>query len=60
VRVRALDMQIEFDAGETIHTEISRKFTRDSTERTLREGGMKLHHFWDDDGVFALALARRA
>ena len=60
VHVRALAMKLEFDAGETINTEISRKFTRETTERTLREGGMQLQHFWDDDGAFALALARRA
>ena len=58
--VRALDLRVDFDAGETIHTEISRKFTRETIERTLREGGMRLHQFWDDDGEFALALARRA
>ena len=60
VHVRALDLEVAFDAGETIHTEISRKFTRESIERTLREGGMRLHQLWDDEGAFALALARRA
>jgi L-histidine N-alpha-methyltransferase len=60
VNVRALNLRVDFDAGETIHTEISRKFTRETTERTLREGGLRMTHFWDDEGAFALALARRA
>lgn len=60
VTIRALDLAIDFDAGETILTEISRKFTRETVDHTLREGGMRLERFFDDDGVFALALARKA
>jgi L-histidine N-alpha-methyltransferase len=59
VTIADLDLRIDFDAGETLLTEISRKFTRKTAEGTLREGGMRLEHFFDDDGIFALALARR-
>jgi L-histidine N-alpha-methyltransferase len=59
VTVRALDLAVDFDSGETLLTEISRKFTRKTAEKTLREGGMKLERFFDDDGVFGLALARK-
>jgi L-histidine N-alpha-methyltransferase len=68
VTLRALGLHVDFDAGETLLTEISRKFTKTSIERTLREGGMRLEKLFDVagpsgaelDGQFALALARRA
>ena len=44
--------------GERILTEISRKFTRASTERTLAQGGMELLEWIPDDGgMFALCVA---
>ena len=60
IRVGALDLAVEFAAGETLHTEISRKFTRASVERLLAEAGLKLERwFTPDDGYFSLSLARR-
>ena len=59
VVLRAIDLVLELEAGERILTEISRKFTRESTAATLEGGGMALER-WYDDGEFALALARRA
>ena len=59
VTVGALDLRVDFDAGETLLTEISRKFTRKTAESTLREGGLRLERFFDDDGAFGLALARK-
>ncbi len=58
VRIGALDLRLEIAAGERILTEISRKFTRDVLEATLRAGGMTLDA-WYSDGAFALVLARR-
>ena len=59
VNVPALGMTIDFEAGESILTEISRKFTRESLEATVRGGGMEIDT-WYSDGAFALVLARRA
>lgn len=60
VRLGALDLEIEFEAGETLRTELSHKYTRRSVEALLQETGLELD-LWetDPDGLFALALARR-
>jgi L-histidine N-alpha-methyltransferase len=61
VRMRAIDLTIEVADGESILTEISRKFTRASVGRTLREGDMRLEEWLADDvGAFALVLAAKA
>lgn len=61
VTLRAIDLSFEIAAGERLLTEISRKFTRESLEDTLVRGGMRLERWLAaNDGVFALALARRA
>jgi len=58
VRIGALDLVVEFAAGETIHTETSRKFTRASLEAMLRVGGFRpTHWFASAEDAFALALA---
>ena len=58
VRMEAFDLELQVAAGERIHTEISRKFTRDSTHRLLAEAGFCLDHwFVSDDEYFGLALA---
>jgi L-histidine Nalpha-methyltransferase len=58
--LRAIDLRVELAAGERVMTEISRKFTRSSVERTLAQGGMRLTDwFVGDDGAFALCLAER-
>jgi L-histidine N-alpha-methyltransferase len=58
VRLCAIDLDFELGAGESILTEISRKFTRASVERTLGEAGMTLERWLPaEDGAFALALA---
>jgi L-histidine N-alpha-methyltransferase len=59
VRLRAIDLTFELDEGETILTEISRKFTREAVERMLFQGAMRLDE-WMTDGQFALVLATRA
>jgi L-histidine N-alpha-methyltransferase len=56
--LRAIDLRVPLDAGETIFTEISRKFTRATATSMLESGGWRPRR-WDvsDDGAFALALA---
>ena len=59
VRIEALDLELEIQAGERIRTEISRKFTRPSTEELLATSGFRLRHWFEsEDGYFGLALAQ--
>jgi len=61
VRIRRLGLRIPFADGETIHTEISRKFTRDSVEELYRRAGLEMVGWHvPDNGWFALSVARRA
>jgi L-histidine N-alpha-methyltransferase len=60
VFLRAIDLRFELSEGERVMTEISRKFTRESVERTLSEGRMQLEEWLPAaDSSFALAVARR-
>ena len=57
VRIGALDMQVEFAAGDEIRTEISRKFRRSQFERELKVAGFRLQEWFCDDAArFGLAL----
>lgn len=49
-----------FRAGETLHTEVSCKYTRDSVEEMLGSAGLELERWAVEDPGFALALARPA
>lgn len=61
VRVDALDLEVEFEAGEPILTELSHKYTRPSVESLLGAAGLELVRWdTDPDGLFALGLARPA
>jgi L-histidine Nalpha-methyltransferase len=58
VRIRALGIEVPFAAGESILTEISRKFTRESVERAYAESGFGLRRWCEDaDGCYALSVA---
>jgi len=58
VSIRALDLTIDFAAGEMIHTEISRKFTREEVELGLDAAGFQLLRWYTpSNNFFALALA---
>ncbi|HUV10721.1 MAG TPA: L-histidine N(alpha)-methyltransferase, partial [Acidimicrobiia bacterium] len=60
VRVGALDLAVEFAAGEEMRTEISAKFTRARVEQVMDGAGLRLEHWWTDPaGDFALSLSRR-
>ncbi|HEY3818226.1 MAG TPA: L-histidine N(alpha)-methyltransferase [Polyangiaceae bacterium] len=59
--LRAIDLSLELERGESILTEISRKFTRATVERTLFQGAMRLVDWLSDaDGQFALVVAAKA
>jgi len=61
VTVRALDLSVDFDAGEEMRTEISAKFTRPRLEGDLDAADLELvRWFTDPAGLFALSLSRPA
>ena len=58
VRVDALELDVAFDDGEEMRTEVSAKFRRAGVEQELQAAGLELVAWWTDpDGDFAL-LAR--
>jgi L-histidine N-alpha-methyltransferase len=60
VRVAALELDVEFAAGEEMRTEVSAKFTREQVVDELGDAGLRVARWWTDpDGDFALLLARR-
>ena len=59
VRLEVLEMAVRIAAGESILTELSHKYTRESAEALLDDGGFRLERWeTDEQGRFALALAR--
>jgi L-histidine N-alpha-methyltransferase len=60
VKVVDLELEIEFEPGEELRTEISAKFTRRRLEADYRAAGLALERwFTDPRRRFALSLARR-
>ncbi|AKS36050.1 L-histidine N(alpha)-methyltransferase [Mycolicibacterium goodii] len=60
VRIPALDLEIDFAAGEQMLTEVSCKFRPDSVAAELAEAGLRQTHWWTDPaGDFGLSLAVR-
>ena len=58
VTVLALELTVDFDAGEEMRTEISAKFRRAGVEAELAAAGFELVHWWTDRrGDFALSLS---
>ncbi len=56
-RIDALGMDVDFEAGEEIRTEISCKFTRDSLVREYTAADLDLIAWYtDSDGLFGLSL----
>ncbi len=49
VEITDLEMTVTFEAGETILTEISRKFSRDSAVRMIQDAGLSIAR-WHSDG----------
>ncbi|MBB1442652.1 MULTISPECIES: L-histidine N(alpha)-methyltransferase [unclassified Pseudoalteromonas] len=53
------DQQIDFIAGESIHTENSHKYTLESFKQLAAQANLKLEQTWQDDSnYFALCLLR--
>jgi L-histidine N-alpha-methyltransferase len=58
VRIGALNLSLDFDRGERMLTEISRKFTRESVRSMLSRGSMRERAWYPaPDDSFALVLA---
>ena len=61
VRIRDLDLTVDFAAGEELRTEISAKFRRAGLTGELAAAGFALRHFWTDPaGLFAVSLVQAA
>jgi iron(II)-dependent oxidoreductase len=61
VRIEGADLELTFEDGEEIRTEISAKFTRDAVHSELTSAGLQLETFFtDENGLFGLAVARHA
>jgi len=59
VQLKALDLTVDFTAGETIHTEISRKFNLQEMNQELSQAGLKvLNTYTDPQDWFALLLCQ--
>lgn len=60
VRIPALDLEVDFAAGEEILTEVSCKFRPDNVAAELAEAGLRQTHWWTDPaGDFGVSLAVR-
>ncbi len=60
VRIGALPLRVEFRRGETILTEISRKFTVDSVTELCEAAGLLVaRHYQPENQYFSLVLARK-
>lgn len=60
VRLEALDLTVAFEAGETVRTEISRKFDLAAMQQNLASHGLQTLHTWTDpQSWFGLVLAQR-
>ena len=58
IELKALGLSIRVPPNETIWTESSYKFTRESTLAMLQEAGLSFEHWYvDRDNLFALVLA---
>jgi L-histidine N-alpha-methyltransferase len=61
VKIRGVDLVIDFVAGERLRTEISAKFRPDGIRSELAAAGLTVARFWTDPaGDFGLVLARPA
>ena len=58
VKIRALDLAVDFAAGEELRTEVSAKFRRDGVHAELSAAGFGPAHWWTyREGRFALSLS---
>ena len=60
-RLNDLDLNVHFDAGEELFTEVSTKFERDTLEAELNEAGLRITRWIEaEDHAYGLALIQRA
>ena len=58
VKIPALDLAVDFAAGEEMRTEVSAKFRKEGVRAELSAAGLDLAHWWtDEEGRFALSLS---
>ncbi|MFB0619212.1 L-histidine N(alpha)-methyltransferase [Streptomyces sp. AGS-58] len=58
VKIPALDLAVDFAAGEELRTEVSAKFRKNGVTAELAAAGLELTHWWTDEpGRFALSLS---
>ncbi|MEV0011503.1 L-histidine N(alpha)-methyltransferase [Streptomyces sp. NPDC047973] len=58
VKVRELDLVVQFEQGEELRTEISAKFREEKVRGELASAGLRLDQWWTDTaGRFALSLS---
>ncbi len=58
VRIEALDLEVQFEEGEQVRTEISAKFRREGITEELAAAGLRVTQWWTDPaGDFALSLS---
>jgi L-histidine N-alpha-methyltransferase len=61
VHLAALDLDVAFEAGEELRTEVSAKFRRAGIERELAAAGLQLTRWWTDEADdFAVSLSTPA
>ena len=59
IRLEALDLEVDFAEGETIHTENSYKYRHGQAEAMLSEAGFASAGSWTDErGWFGVCLGR--
>jgi L-histidine Nalpha-methyltransferase len=58
VKIHALDLAVDFAAGEELRTEVSAKFRADGVRTELSAAGFEPARWWtDEEGRFALSLS---
>lgn len=58
VKIPAVDLAVDFAAGEELRTEVSAKFREDGVRDELAAAGLELTHWWTDrEARFALSLS---
>ncbi|MFI2913240.1 L-histidine N(alpha)-methyltransferase [Streptomyces sp. PDY-4] len=58
VKIPALELAVDFAAGEEMRTEVSAKFRKEGVRHELSVAGLELTHWWtDEEARFALSLS---
>lgn len=61
VKIKKLDLPVEIEKDETIRTEISRKFRRESAEKMFDEAGLRINQWFSDpQGWFSLVELKKS